>query len=479
MKGFKITDINFHQAVTLPAGVYTYSCKATPVGSSITFRVGSTDYVIDSLTPGVYQKGIKKTFTIETDQSYFYPSRTVGDEIFEPQLEEGTVATTAGPHILDASEEVSRAGIEINDEMVRTYATKVDVSSEIIQTAESINTRVSNAEGRIGAVEVAADSINTRVSNAEGWIGAVEVTPASINSSVTKSGQIASQILQEDGTVKITAEQIELGGSETADGNFIVNVDGTIKAKGAEIEGKINAISGTFNNVIFQSGHIGGFRVSGTGLTNGPDFNNDAYIIFRNDENKTFAGIGGNVLPSSSGLIAVARFENGATNNFYGSTNYGVIIEASGASRNIGISLVGDIVMKGALVSIEPTFQSAGYTDSIILNISKYRRFLFTPGTSQYLSVDLPSRSEIVDAFGSYKLPSYWNIEIEIEVAWNASGSIALRGSSGGIFVNNNGDVVNHEDTYTYGIIKMKKGDVVTARYNSYHGRWQLINHNY
>ena len=113
------------------------------------------------------------------------------------------------------------------------------------------------------------------------------------------------------------------------------------------------------------------------------------------------------------------------------------------------------------------------------MNISKYRRFLFTPGTSQYLSVDLPSSSQIVNAFGSYKLPSYWNIEIEIEVAWNASGSIALRGSSGGIFVNNNGDVVNHEDTYAYGIIKMKKGDVVTVRYNSYHGRWQLINHSY
>lgn len=259
----------------------------------------------------------------------------------------------------------------------------------------------------------------------------------------------------------------------------IIRHDGTVKFTSAEITGTVNAISGTFNNVIFQSGHIGGFRVSGTGLTNGPDFNNDAYIIFRNDENKTFAGIGGNVLPSSSGLTAVARFENGATNNFYGSTNYGVIIEASGASRNIGISLVGDIVMKGALVSIEPTFQSTGYTDSIIVNISKYRRFLFTPGTSQYLSVDLPSSSQIVNAFGSYKLPTYWNIEIEIEVAWNASGSIALRGSSGSIFVNNNGDVVNHEDTYAYGIIKMKKGDVVTVRYNSYHGRWQLINHSY
>ena len=65
------------------------------------------------------------------------------------------------------------------------------------------------------------------------------------------------------------------------------------------------------------SSKIAGFSVSGNGLTNTP-FNNDAYVIFRNDAHKSFAGIGGNVLPTSSGLRAVARFENEDTSDWWG-----------------------------------------------------------------------------------------------------------------------------------------------------------------
>ena len=65
------------------------------------------------------------------------------------------------------------------------------------------------------------------------------------------------------------------------------------------------------------SSKIAGFSVSGNGLTNTP-FNNDAYVIFRNDARKCFAGIGGNVLPTSSGLRAVARFENEDTSDWWG-----------------------------------------------------------------------------------------------------------------------------------------------------------------
>ena len=65
------------------------------------------------------------------------------------------------------------------------------------------------------------------------------------------------------------------------------------------------------------SSKIAGFSVSGNGLTNTP-FNNDAYVIFRNNAHKCFAGIGGNVLPTSSGLRAVARFENEDTSDWWG-----------------------------------------------------------------------------------------------------------------------------------------------------------------
>ena len=82
------------------------------------------------------------------------------------------------------------------------------------------------------------------------------------------------------------------------------------------------------------SSKVAGFSVSGNGLTNTP-FNNDAYVIFRNDAHKCFAGIGGNVLPTSSGLRAVARFENEDTSDWWGSNrNIATLFSAKNGRYN-------------------------------------------------------------------------------------------------------------------------------------------------
>lgn len=69
-------------------------------------------------------------------------------------------------------------------------------------------------------------------------------------------------------------------------------------------------------NLAAVKGSIAGFSINGNGLSNTP-FNNDAYVIFRNDTHKCFAGIGGNVLPTTSGLRSVARFENEDTSDWW------------------------------------------------------------------------------------------------------------------------------------------------------------------
>lgn len=71
------------------------------------------------------------------------------------------------------------------------------------------------------------------------------------------------------------------------------------------------------------SGCIGGFTIEGNGLTNDKNFDDDAYIIFRNDSQGAFAGIGGNLLPTSSGLRAVARFQNENKNRWFEYDNLG------------------------------------------------------------------------------------------------------------------------------------------------------------
>ena len=253
MKGFSITDINFHQPMVILPGTYTYSCKATPVGNSITFRVGTIDFIIDGLTPGVYQTGIKKTFTIETQQANFYLSRTIGDKIFEPQLEYGTVATTPGPHILDGPEEIERAGIRITSEMAQIYASKDEMYSEISITANQITQSVSDISGRVSTVEQTISGITQRISDTEGNISTVEQTVNSWSSTITSAGKIASQILQDGENVKITATNIILEGAITTSGYFKILQDGSIEAINGKFTGKISS-NASGNRITIDAG---------------------------------------------------------------------------------------------------------------------------------------------------------------------------------------------------------------------------------
>lgn len=133
----------------------------------------------------------------------------------------------------------------------------------------------------------------------------------------------------------ISADKINFLGKTTINGNFVVDTNGNVTMKNATVNGTINA----------TQGNIGGLKISGNGLTN-EGFNNDAYIIMRNDPNKVFCGIGGNVLPASSGARAVARFENcyagGTTDDPYYSgfgANFAAIVSAKGARQNIALAI--------------------------------------------------------------------------------------------------------------------------------------------
>lgn len=161
--------------------------------------------------------------------------------------------------------------------------------------------------------------------------------------------------------------------------NFVVDADGNVTAN-----------AGTFNNITVQSGTIAGFKVSGTGLTNDP-FTNDAYVIFLNDARKSFAGIGGNVLPASSGLRAVARFENEDQNNYWGlGANYAMILSAKNADRNYAYAGTGHGVLNGHIVGHQLNdFTPSNTVNTIDPNKGKYVLVRGTYGTCY-----LPTLSE-------------------------------------------------------------------------------------
>jgi len=139
------------------------------------------------------------------------------------------------------------------------------------------------------------------------------------------------------------------------------------QAKNGNVTCKTGTFDGiTVRNADIESGLIAGFKIQGNGLTNDP-FTNDAYIVFRNDSMGAFAGIGGNILPASSGARAVARFENHDADSFWGlSTNYAMLVSARNGGENRAIQMDG-----GALVGMAYRNTIVG-TDKTSYSLTRY-----------------------------------------------------------------------------------------------------------
>ena len=156
------------------------------------------------------------------------------------------------------------------------------------------------------------------------------------------------------------------------------------------------------NLTVTGNSKIAGFSVSGNGLTNTP-FNNDAYVIFRNDAHKCFAGIGGNVLPTSSGLRAVARFENEDTSDWWGlGRNVAMLLSAKNGTYNHAFLGDGNGTLNGWIEGYKYskfTLSSANIIYNGYSNLKDNNRWVI------YSSVDnsgitLPKLSEVRDALG-------------------------------------------------------------------------------
>lgn len=121
--------------------------------------------------------------------------------------------------------------------------------------------------------------------------------------------------------------------------------DGSFIATKGTITGTIYANAGTIGGFAIASGRIG--VASSSGATSGSGFSLYGSFIKFSDSYR-WASIGTNVLPASTGVVGVGRFTN-STPNSYG-TNYGILINVSGAQQNIGIVSNGAIVCNSYVV---------------------------------------------------------------------------------------------------------------------------------
>ncbi|QEL01586.1 hypothetical protein FKG96_12470 [Olivibacter sp. LS-1] len=120
---------------------------------------------------------------------------------------------------------------------------------------------------------------------------------------------------------------------------------------------------------VSTKGQIGDMIISGGYLSNTQG--NGGVII--SSQNGQFSGVGVNVLPVTSGVKAVARFENHESNDL-GGTNYALLASAMNASINIAALIQGDIRLNGVMrgFGMKTVRQNTGYeiqNDDTCVNI--------------------------------------------------------------------------------------------------------------
>lgn len=231
------------------------------------------------------------------------------------------------------------------------WAKSLANATAINQNADSISAIAGkfDSNGKLieGSGWVTTSSFAELYSLYEGLDGKMS-TKASVSTSVQynpETGLVTSNI-------KITADKIKLEGITTINDSFQVDTDGTTR--------------------------IAGFRVSGNGLTNRDadgNYTNDAYVIFRNDAHKCFAGIGGNVFPATTGVRGVARFENHDTTDQWGfGANYAILVSAQGARDNVALAINGGSIygfaMKNTLISSTTTSKYLTRTDYNVIALN-------------------------------------------------------------------------------------------------------------
>lgn len=277
----------------------------------------------------------------------------------------------------------------INHWKAISYATKSNIKIDVDKIVSTVRGGVDeNAEAisgldiTVGALSATVQKIsfdennNIRNINTSGLVTSGEFanlfSQQVTSEGIVKRGDIGVFVERDEvgnliSQATIEADKINFVGKTTINGNFIIDEQGNMTVK---------------NMKVTEGSMIAGLKISGNSLTN-EGFNNDAYIILRNDYNKTFAGIGGNMLPISlGGIAAVARFENNriVKNGSSSSSNIALMAEASGSEgNNIAIMVTkGRMDVPGLLMGMRISVSNNSLHIDYAYNLPKAYKVEFT-----------------------------------------------------------------------------------------------------
>ena len=261
-----------------------------------------------------------------------------------------------------------------------------------------------------------------------------------------------------------------IGAITAADAKFKVKYGGQLEASEVNITGTINATSGTFNNVTINSGKIAGFTIRGNSLTN-TSWENDASIVFRNDNKNCFAGIGGNVMPAETGLRAVARFENEDKTDQWGlGRNYAMYLSAKNGRYNYAFYGTGSGILNGSIVGYAfETIEANKANTCFEISPTKTLKYIAIM-SNKSATIGLPSLTSLCSFLGISK-GSEFSVELGLTIELSGSKYTMIYGKT---------DKVNNMNTDEFPIVSWNQKLIyntaqIVNSYNYFTGGYNII----
>lgn len=244
---------------------------------------------------------------------------------------------------------------------------------------------------------------------------------------------------------------------------FRVMQDGSVVMSKAQVEGVINAISGSIGGFRIKQGQIGYGSSDEQDTTNGLALFRD-FIRFCNDKQRVLFGCLSSLGYPYNGYMSLTD-------------NMGTTLELhhnnpSTSDANIehwyhpkALGVYGNQYNIGKVAAFENGYIGQAYTDIIELWFAITQKFHFTANTTKYLNVKLPTLAQVNKQTNN--VPTIFDIEIVCDR--NMGNRIKVSPQSGCYLYNNDGKSIDGID--------MERGDSLTLRY--YNGGWMIVNKQY
>lgn len=244
---------------------------------------------------------------------------------------------------------------------------------------------------------------------------------------------------------------------------FRVMQDGSVVMSKAQVEGVINAISGSIGGFRIQQGQIGYGSSDEQDTTNGLALFRD-FIRFCNDKQRVLLGCLSSLGYPYNGYMSLTD-------------NMGTTLELhhnnpSTSDANIehwyhpkALGVYGNQYNIGKVAAFENGYIGQAHTDIIELWFAITQKFHFTANTTNYLNVKLPTLAQVNKQTNN--IPTIFDIEIVCDR--NMGNRIRVSPQSGCTLYNNDGKSISGID--------MERGDSLTLRY--YNGGWMIVNKQY